>query len=884
MPDVLDRLKAAIADRYTIEREIGAGGMATVYLAEDLRHHRKVAIKVLRPDLAATLGPERFLREIEVAARLQHPHILPLLDSGEADDFLYYVMPYIEGQSLRDKLAKEGELPIGDAVRILRDVVDALTEAHANGVVHRDIKPENILLRGRHALVTDFGVAKAVSEATGREQLTTAGVALGTPAYMAPEQASADPHVDHRVDIYAVGAVAYELLTGRPVFMGTTPQMVLSAHVTEAPQPVTKHRDTVPAALEQLVLRCLEKKPADRWQSAEELLPQLEAMTTPSGGITPMDTRPVAATPAQKRWLVPATVGGVAVIMAVVVLLSLNLLRPPPVSITLSNIGPVTRAAELELYPALSPDGGDVVYSAGTGLDLHLYVQDVGGGRALPLTAERPGHQGVLQWAADGRSIIFYDAGPEGNSLQRVPRLGGPVQQLMAFGSRPRSAAYREGQLAFVVGDSLFIRDLEGGAPAFAVRVGSQSHSLAWSPNGSLLAYVDGNPDFVVPGRWGNVAPSTVWTVPVTGGDPVRVTSDTSLNVSPVWTPDGEHLLFISDRDGPRGLYAVQLDDAGRPRGEPIRVEAGLEAHSLSLSADGRTLAYSRLTFRSNIVRIALPAIGPISITEVEPVTVGNQTVENHDVSHDGRWLAYDSDLEGNQDIYLMPLDGGEPRRLTGNEADDFAPNFSPDGGEIVFYSNRYGSRDIFLMSLDGGNETRLTDDAVEEYHPKFSPDGLHISFGRYSQGTEELFVMSRAVIGGAWSAPRFLAEGGLLGVWSPGGERMILSSPVTSQMWLITLDGQEQEPVEVGALVGAWGPTWSPDGSFIRFEGVTADGATGLYEVPAEGGPVRLLVRFDDPTRMSGNLWHSVGPGDMLYLTLKEYESDIYVADLEIK
>ncbi|MGD8727034.1 MAG: serine/threonine-protein kinase, partial [Gemmatimonadales bacterium] len=322
MTDVLDRLRKALADRYTIEREIGSGGMATVYLAEDLKHHRKVAIKVLRADLAATLGPERFLREIEVAAQLQHPHILPLHDSGEADGFLYYVMPFVEGQSLRDKLAKEGELPIGEAVRILRDVADALTAAHAHGVVHRDIKPENILLSGRHALVTDFGVAKAVSEATGREQLTTAGVALGTPAYMAPEQAAADPHLDHRVDLYAVGAVAYELLTGRPVFMGTTPQMVLSAHVTEAPQPVTKHRDTVPAALESVVMRCLEKKPADRWQTAEELLPQLEALATPSGGMTPTQTAPVTAHGRSPRraWMIgaAATAAAVAVIYLLV--------------------------------------------------------------------------------------------------------------------------------------------------------------------------------------------------------------------------------------------------------------------------------------------------------------------------------------------------------------------------------------------------------------------------------------------------------------------------------------------------------------------------------------------------------------------------------------
>ncbi len=185
MEDLVARLNSALAGRYAIERELGSGGMATVYLAEDVKHRRKVALKVLRPDLAAALGPERFLQEIEIAAQLQHPHILPLYDSGEADGFLFFVMPYVEGLSLRDKLAKEGELPIADAVRILRDVVDALTEAHAHGVVYRDIKPENILLRGRHALVTDFGVAKAVSEATGREKLTTAGVALGTPAYMA---------------------------------------------------------------------------------------------------------------------------------------------------------------------------------------------------------------------------------------------------------------------------------------------------------------------------------------------------------------------------------------------------------------------------------------------------------------------------------------------------------------------------------------------------------------------------------------------------------------------------------------------------------------------------------------------------------------------------
>jgi tetratricopeptide (TPR) repeat protein/tRNA A-37 threonylcarbamoyl transferase component Bud32 len=317
MADVLERLKAALADRYTIERELGSGGMATVYLAEDVKHERQVAVKVLRPELAAALGPERFHQEIKIAANLHHPHILPLYDSGDADGFLYYVMPYEEGQSLRDKLAHGGELPIAEAVRILRDVVDALSDAHEHGVVHRDIKPDNVLLTKHHALVTDFGVAKAVSDATGAHRLTTEGVALGTPAYMSPEQAAADKHIDHRADIYAVGAVAYELLTGRPPFTGTTPQELLSAQVTQTPDPVTKYRESVPPALAQLVMKCLAKKAADRWQTAEELLPQLEALATPSGGVTPIEMTPVGRD-LKRRWMMLGGALGVASVIALI--------------------------------------------------------------------------------------------------------------------------------------------------------------------------------------------------------------------------------------------------------------------------------------------------------------------------------------------------------------------------------------------------------------------------------------------------------------------------------------------------------------------------------------------------------------------------------------
>lgn len=295
MSEPLTHLAAALSGRYEILHELGAGGMATVYLAHDVRHDRKVALKVLRPDLAATVGPERFLNEIRIAANLAHPHILPMHDSGEAGGFLYYVMPYIDGESLRAKLEREGELPVPEATRILRDVADALAAAHAMGVVHRDIKPDNVMISGRHALVVDFGVAKAVSEAAGQQQVTTVGVALGTPTYMAPEQAVADPHIDHRADIYALGALGYELLTGRPPFAGGTAQQILAAQVTQTPDPVTRWRPSVPAGLEQIIARCLEKKPADRWQRADDLVPLLEGLATPSGGVTPTGTLPVEA-------------------------------------------------------------------------------------------------------------------------------------------------------------------------------------------------------------------------------------------------------------------------------------------------------------------------------------------------------------------------------------------------------------------------------------------------------------------------------------------------------------------------------------------------------------------------------------------------------------
>ena len=283
MDDELNRFNAALAGRYEIERELGQGGMAAVYLARDIRHSRVVAIKVLNREIAQAIGAERFVREISIAAQLQHPHILTLIDSGELDGQPFYVMPYVEGESLRSKLTKSGALPPSETVRLFRDIVDALAYAHRHGMVHRDIKPDNVMISDRHALVVDFGVAKAMKAARDSSALTTAGTSLGTPAYMAPEQIAADPNVDQRADIYAAGVVAYEMLAGKPPFSGNA-QTVMSAHMVTPPPPLGT---AVPPTLARIVMRCLEKQQAARYQTADELLQELESLATPTGTITP---------------------------------------------------------------------------------------------------------------------------------------------------------------------------------------------------------------------------------------------------------------------------------------------------------------------------------------------------------------------------------------------------------------------------------------------------------------------------------------------------------------------------------------------------------------------------------------------------------------------
>lgn len=339
--NLFDQLQATLGTSYRLERELGGGGMSRVFLAHETALDRRVVVKVLLPELAAGVSVERFRREIQLAAKLQHPHIVPLLSAGDLGGLPYFTMPFIVGESLRVRLDRTGELPINEAVRILRDVVSALAYAHENGVMHRDVKPDNVLLSGGVAVVTDFGVAKAVSASSAAAPsaditgLTSLGVALGTPNYMAPEQAAGDSQIDHRVDIYSLGVMAYEMFAGRRPFVGRSTQAILTAHVIETPEPVDRLRPSLPGALAALVMECLAKRPADRPQSAAEVLQVLDNIATPTGGtattrVTALPPPPAPERRGLQRLVGPAVAGLAVLAVAAVTFLGRRDPSPPP--------------------------------------------------------------------------------------------------------------------------------------------------------------------------------------------------------------------------------------------------------------------------------------------------------------------------------------------------------------------------------------------------------------------------------------------------------------------------------------------------------------------------------------------------------------------------
>lgn len=389
MPDLLERLSSALADRYAVESEIGRGGMAAVFLAEDLRHHRKVAIKVLHPELGAAVGGERFLHEIETVAGLNHPHVLPLHDSGEADGLLFYVMPHVKGESLKQLLEREKQLPVDEAIRIGREVAEALDHAHRHGVIHRDIKPANILLQEGHALVADFGVARAVSEAGG-ERVTATGMAVGTPTYMSPEQAAGEDG-DERSDVYALGCVLYEMLAGEPPLTGPTPQAIVARRMAETPTPLPLMRDTVPNVLDAVVGRALSKAAADRYRSAREFSDALASAAGTSVAATPSTTGEVSV-PAGGRRLIHW-----AVVVAVVAILALAMWRQPEVPP--SSSGAELRSIAVLPFATRTSAAEDLYFAEGLHDELLTQLQRIDSLKVISRTS-------VMQYRGDTEKSI----------------------------------------------------------------------------------------------------------------------------------------------------------------------------------------------------------------------------------------------------------------------------------------------------------------------------------------------------------------------------------------------------------------------------------------------------------------------------------------------
>lgn len=847
--------------------------MSRVFVAKELELGRYVVVKVLPPDLASGLNVDRFRREIQMAAQLQHPHIVPLLSAGVKDELLYFTMPRIEGETLRSRILRSGELPVGETIRVLRDVADALEHAHAHGVIHRDIKPENILISGHHALVTDFGVAKALTAATSQSNLTSIGVALGTPTYMSPEQATADPMTDHRTDIYALGVLGYELLAGRVPFPGTAPQQVLAAHVLEPPVLISAHRANIPPALAGLIMRCLEKKPADRPQTAEEVREQLEIAAMQSGGTVPVQAVATTGVPTaggRKKTIIFATIAAALLVGS---LIASRYLGGGRQEFDAGATEQITNDPGIEVTPALSPDGKMLAYAGGEPDNTSIFVRQVSGGQAIRLASGR-----APQWSPDGSKLVYVDS----SGIAMVPALGGSPQRLIG---RPEGVVVtspvwsHDGKsLAYTEGPAIWIANADGTEPRKIITA-KESHSLSWSPDDRKLVFVEGNRSFVyATDQFGNIAPSTLWIVGRDGSGAAPLTDQIHHSVSPVWTSDGDGFLYVSNIRGGRDLY-YQRVRGNRADGPPQRLTTGLKIHGIAAGGDGR-VAYSVWNTSVGIWSLPFPRSGTGSTANGHPITSATERIESVNVSPDGQWLTFESDRSGNTDIYKIRIDGTGLQQLTRNPADEFKPIWSPDGRQIAFHSLRSGSRDTYVMSADGSAERLVAGGPAHEYAGGWSPDGSQLAIYSDRTGRLELYVV--AATGG--EPRRLTSEGGARPVWSRDGKFIGYVGADNALRVIPAQGGRETilaSPTAFGAVNAVGG--WSADSRKIYFRVLAPDGSLNIAQVSLDGSNPSLLVRFDGGERRGYRSFFSTD-GKNIYFTVGKNEADIWVMDLKKK
>jgi len=778
----------ALAERYRLTSQLGRGGMATVYLARDLKHARDVAVKVMHPIVASMLGADLFLREIEIVAQLHHPHIVPLFDSGEADGSLYYVMPYEAGSSLRRRLAQDGLLPLEDAVLILRDVCDAMAYAHQHGVVHRDIKPDNVLLSGRHAMVTDFGVAKAATEAARGASTADRGVSLGTPLYMSPEQIKADPNIDHRADIYSFGVLAYELLAGHPPFTGEGGRRDFLAQPKDVPAPLTTYRSDLPLPLVELVMKCLEKNPADRWQNADEMVQRLEAIASVMSG-------PAPAPDSRSRWKRRAALAVGAIAIAALAVAAWRRSSEPGAA--WQNRWANARVERLTDFPgsevdaAISPNGQFVAFLADRDSVFDAFVTKVGSEQFLNLT----GGKFPQLFNEDVRNVGFSaDAAHvwirvadimSPASVSIIPTMGGPVRPFLktavmaVWSPDGLKVAYHE----TVPGDPIFVADTSGANARriFRAEPGIHCHYLAWSPDGRFLYFSLGLPPDEM----------DIWRIHSDGtGQPERITAHNSRVAYPVLLDD-RTLFYTATADDGTGpwLYTMDLSDR-----VPHRVSNAVE-HYISISASAEIPGQPR--------RLV--------------ATVSNPSVQ----------------------LWTVPITNGvaseqAASRIALPTARSAAPRFARDSS-VFYLASRGGGDGLWRLSGAKASELWKTDQGAVVGAAAVSPDGRQVCFPVGRRGRSTLYCTTAEGTGARAVAESLDVRGAAS--WSPDGKWLAVAAREGRGVRVFKIPIAGGPPVRLVDSVSS-NPAWSPDGKFILYSGTPRARSVPLKAVTPDGQP----------------------------------------------
>jgi serine/threonine-protein kinase len=813
LSDPLIQLREALSDRYRIERPLGAGGMAMVYLAHDVRHDRNVALKVLRPELSAILGADRFLAEIKTTANLQHPHILSLFDSGEANGLVYYVMPYVEGESLRDRLAREHQLPVEEALRIAREVADALDYAHGHRVIHRDIKPENILLHGGHAQVADFGIALAVSRSDGGTRMTETGMSLGTPHYMSPEQAMGEREITAKSDVYALGCVLYEMLSGEPPFTGATAQAIIARVMTEEPRSLTLQRKTIPPHVEAAVSGALAKLPADRFATARQFAEALEGRGgTPIPGAA---TRSAAATASQTvaagrraRLRDPAVlVPSVVALGALAVAIGLAGRKAPP---ELPLIRFVVAASDstrpIDNYPwpaAISPDGGTVVYSvAKNATTWALYSLRTDQLEARPIPGTTNGYQPYF--SPDGSWLAFEMAGKE-----RKVRLDGSAPVTIADAGAANGADWTASS-EIVLGaqgpfNGLSQVSAAGGTPVVLTEPdtakGERQH--VWPialPDGKTIVFTI---------WYGGLGASRLALTSLNSGTVIRLGVP---GIRPLKVLDG--MLVYVQADG--AVMAVSLNaSAGKITGTPIPVhdpvpvvaqfngnsgifvspggalvtsQGGTLGKLVWLSRGGHTepilpnsrgFAFARLSPDERRIAVVVDDEGKRDVwihdrtlgTFSRVTSVG--TVTSVEWSADGTQILFTGSGEGGGlAVWVQPASGGvAAKQLFQHSATTTMATMSPDGRALLVNSLGGDAWAIVRVILDSGGVARSYLASQANAHaPQFAPSGKWVAYVSDESGRDEVYVRS---FPDPSSRIQVSVTGGEEPVWSRDGSRL---------------------------------------------------------------------------------------------------------------